>query len=109
MALNRRNILRRHRAIRLYRSSALARMSLRRGDEIVVRLEKDIGNLDPGNRVGSVEDNIILAGLPEPGALQSRHDLDWEPMRPRPSRRNPKPRSSSSSIPARCSTAAMAR
>ena len=30
-------------------------------DQLVVRSAEDIGNLDPGNRVGSVEDNIILA------------------------------------------------
>jgi peptide/nickel transport system substrate-binding protein len=30
-------------------------------EEITVRIEQDIGNIDPANRVGSVEDNIILA------------------------------------------------
>ena len=48
------------------------------GDELVVRIETDIGNLDPANRVGSTEDNIIIAvcqGLArfKPGTLE------WEP------------------------------
>jgi peptide/nickel transport system substrate-binding protein len=47
-------------------------------DELIVRVDTDIGNLDPANRVGSVEDNIIIAvcqGLArfKPGTLE------WEP------------------------------
>src|SRR5690242_20104015 len=47
-------------------------------DELVVRIETDIGNLDPANRVGSTEDNLIIAvcqGLArfKPGTLE------WEP------------------------------
>jgi peptide/nickel transport system substrate-binding protein len=30
-------------------------------EELTVRVETDIGNLDPGNRVGSTEDNILFA------------------------------------------------
>ncbi|HSE74690.1 MAG TPA: hypothetical protein VLB05_09265, partial [Dongiaceae bacterium] len=30
-------------------------------DELIVRVDTDVGNLDPANRVGSVEDNIIIA------------------------------------------------
>jgi peptide/nickel transport system substrate-binding protein len=47
-------------------------------DQLVVRFADDIGNLDPANRVGSVEDNILYAvnqnlARFNPGAL------DWAP------------------------------
>lgn len=48
-------------------------------EQVVVRPESDIGNLDPGNRVGTVEDNIILAVCQtlarfDPGSLEWSND-----------------------------------
>jgi peptide/nickel transport system substrate-binding protein len=46
--------------------------------EITVRIEKDISNLDPANRVGSVEDNIITS-VCQTLARFKPGTLDWEP------------------------------
>src|SRR5262245_29232097 len=47
-------------------------------EEIVVRAEKDISNLDPANRVGSEEDNIILACCQNLARFNPQK-LDWAP------------------------------
>lgn len=47
-------------------------------DEVIVRIETDIGNLDPANRIGSVEDNIIIA-VCQTLARFKRGSLEWEP------------------------------
>ena len=49
----------------------------------IVAVDKDIGNLDPGNRVGTVEDNIILACCQtlarfKPGQLEWENDAAKE-------------------------------
>ena len=78
-------------------------------EEVIVRFEYDISNLDPANRVGSVEDNIILA-VCQNLARFNPGKLDWSSrMPPRRSTRCRRPRSISNLIPARCSMAAMAR
>lgn len=51
--------------------------------QAVVRVETDIGSLDPGNRVGTVEDNVILAVYQtlarfEPGKLTWSNDAAKE-------------------------------
>src|SRR5688572_17473042 len=46
--------------------------------EIIVRIEKDISNLDPANRVGSVEDNIIISVCQTLGRFKPG-TLEWEP------------------------------
>jgi peptide/nickel transport system substrate-binding protein len=56
-----------------------ARPAFAARDQIVVRTDMDIGSLDPGNRVGSVEDNIILAACQmlarfNPGTLEWSND-----------------------------------
>src|SRR6185295_9168545 len=47
-------------------------------EELVVRFEVDLGNIDPANRVGSVEDNIILA-VSQNLARFNPGKLDWAP------------------------------
>lgn len=47
-------------------------------DEIVVRLDVDIKNLDPANRVSSVEDNIIQACCQNLARFKPG-SLEWEP------------------------------
>ncbi len=56
-----------------------ARSALAAREQVVVRTEFDIGSLDPGNRVGTVEDNIILAVCQtlarfNPGTLEWSND-----------------------------------
>lgn len=55
-----------------------ARMAFADDDEITVRIEKDISNLDPANRVGSVEDNIIIS-VCQTLARFKPGTLEWEP------------------------------
>jgi peptide/nickel transport system substrate-binding protein len=47
-------------------------------DEVIVRFEYDISNLDPANRTGSVEDNILLA-CNQNLARFNPGKLDWSP------------------------------
>jgi peptide/nickel transport system substrate-binding protein len=47
-------------------------------DEIIVRIETDIQNLDPANRIGSIEDNIIMA-VCQTLARFKPGSLEWEP------------------------------
>ena len=47
-------------------------------EEIVVRFENDIGNIDPANRTGSVEDNILFA-CNQNLARFNPGKLDWAP------------------------------
>jgi peptide/nickel transport system substrate-binding protein len=47
--------------------------------EITVRIEKDISNLDPANRVGSVEDNIIISVCQTLARFKPGTTLEWEP------------------------------
>ena len=47
--------------------------------EIVVRIEKDISNLDPANRVGSVEGNIITSVCQTLARFKPGTTLEWEP------------------------------
>jgi peptide/nickel transport system substrate-binding protein len=47
-------------------------------DELIVRVDTDIGNLDPANRVGSVEDNIIIAVCQNLARFKPG-SLEWEP------------------------------
>ncbi len=47
-------------------------------EELVVRFEYDISNMDPANRTGSVEDNIILA-VCQTLARFNPGKLDWAP------------------------------
>lgn len=47
-------------------------------DELIVRIEVDISNLDPANRVGSVEDNFLLA-VSQTLARFNLGTLDWSP------------------------------
>ena len=46
-------------------------------DNPIVAVDTDIGNLDPGNRVGTTEDNIILACC-QPLVRYKPGSLDWE-------------------------------
>ena len=55
-----------------------SRVAFAARDEIIVRIEKDISNLDPANRVGSVEDNIIIA-VCQTLARFKPGTLEWEP------------------------------
>jgi peptide/nickel transport system substrate-binding protein len=47
--------------------------------EITVRIEKDISNLDPANRVGAVEDNIIISVCQTLARFKPGTTLEWEP------------------------------
>jgi peptide/nickel transport system substrate-binding protein len=47
-------------------------------DELVVRVETDIGNLDPANRVGSTEDNILISVCQNLARFKPG-TLEWEP------------------------------
>ncbi|HET6159595.1 MAG TPA: ABC transporter substrate-binding protein [Dongiaceae bacterium] len=47
-------------------------------DELIVRIDADIGNLDPANRVGSIEDNIIIAVCQNLARFKPG-SLEWEP------------------------------
>ena len=57
----------------------LARRVRRGTARSIVRIEKDISNLDPANRVGLGRGQHHPPGLPDPGALQAGQDSDWEP------------------------------
>jgi len=48
------------------------------GGTVTLRLSDDIGNLDPANRVGPIEDNI-LAAVCQRLARFKPGSLDWEP------------------------------
>src|SRR5215510_9021262 len=56
-----------------------SRIALGADGEIVVRIEKDITNLDPPNRVGSVEDNIITSVCQGLARFKPGTTLEWEP------------------------------
>jgi peptide/nickel transport system substrate-binding protein len=55
-----------------------SRLAFAARDEVVVRIETDIKNLDPANRVGSIEDNIIIA-VCQTLARFRPGSLEWEP------------------------------
>ena len=77
-------------------------------EQLVVRFEYDLANLDPANRTGSVEDNLILAVCQNLARFKPGK-LEWEPEPPNRSIRCRRPKSISNLIPARCSRAAMVR
>jgi peptide/nickel transport system substrate-binding protein len=47
-------------------------------EQLVVRFEYDLANLDPANRTGSVEDNLLLA-VCQTLARFKPGKLEWEP------------------------------
>ncbi|HET6620877.1 MAG TPA: ABC transporter substrate-binding protein [Dongiaceae bacterium] len=55
-----------------------SKLAFAAGDELIVRVDTDIGNLDPANRVGSVEDNIIIAVCQNLARFKPG-SLEWEP------------------------------
>ena len=72
-----------------------SRVAFAARDEVIVRIETDIKNLDPANRIGSIEDNIIIA-VCQTLARFKPGSLEWELDAAKSIIRSARPRSSSS-------------
>lgn len=55
-----------------------SRVAFAARDEVIVRIDFDLKNLDPANRVGSIEDNIIIAACQNLARFKPG-SLEWEP------------------------------
>jgi peptide/nickel transport system substrate-binding protein len=80
MNMNRRSVLQAASGIAALPLLGLgSRVAFGADGEITVRIEKDISNLDPANRVGSVEDNIIISVCQTLARFKPGTTLEWEP------------------------------
>jgi len=80
MNMNRRSVLQAASGIAALPLLGLgSRVAFGSDGEITVRIEKDISNLDPANRVGSVEDNIIISVCQTLARFKPGTTLEWEP------------------------------
>ena len=55
-----------------------SRMALAANGDLIVRFDRDLTNLDPANRTGSVEDNLLQACCQNLARFKP-NSLDWEP------------------------------
>ena len=80
MNMNRRSVLQAASGIAALPLLGLgSRVAFGADGEITVRIEKDISNLDPANRVGAVEDNIIISVCQTLARFKPGTTLEWEP------------------------------
>lgn len=80
MNMNRRSVLQAASGIAALPLLGLgSRVAFGADGEITVRIEKDISNLDPANRVGSVEGNIITSVCQTLARFKPGTTLEWEP------------------------------
>ena len=59
-------------------AGGLPRVAFAANDKVAVRVERDIQNLDPANRIGAVEGNILRAVQPRLAKFKSG-TFEWEP------------------------------